>query len=102
LVYVRHHFYNNGGVLAADLSIYNSLNTLVHSWTLSAPIDLIGGVGGNQYGWFDLNEFNTLAFDNAQLRTLDANVPEPSTLAIVGVTLLSLLGLGLTRRRSDA
>jgi hypothetical protein len=32
----------------------------------------------------------------------DADVPEPTTLALIGLALLSLLGLGTTRRRADA
>jgi hypothetical protein len=63
----KHRFYNNGGVLAVDMSIYDSSNVLVNSWTLSTPADLIGGIGGNRYGWFDFDEFNPLAFDNATL-----------------------------------
>ena len=45
----------------------------------------IATVGGNRYGWFDYNQFPTLAFDNASLTI----VPEPT-----GITLLGL-GAGL-------
>ncbi|HWL92442.1 MAG TPA: HYR domain-containing protein, partial [Phycisphaerae bacterium] len=62
-----HRFYNNAGVLAVDMRIYDSANVLVNSWTRSNPADLIGLIGGNRYGWFDFNEFSTLAFDNARL-----------------------------------
>ena len=64
-----HHFRNNGGVLAVDLKIFDSSNSLVGSWTLSDPSDVISGVGGNRYGWFDYNQFSVLAFDNAKLWT---------------------------------
>jgi hypothetical protein len=60
-----HHFRDNAGVLAVDLSILDSSSVLVHSWTLSDATDLIAGIGGNRYGWFDYNQFSTLAFDNA-------------------------------------
>lgn len=98
----QHHFYDNGGQLAADLFIINSSNTPVGMWTLSDPTDLIAGIGGNRYGWFDYNQFSTLAFDNAQLRTKDAAVPEPSTIALMVMALLSMFGFGLMRRRADA
>ncbi|MBX7073856.1 MAG: hypothetical protein K1X71_11970 [Pirellulales bacterium] len=89
----EHSFYNNAGVLAVDMSIYDSSNSLVNSWTLSDPSDLIGGVGGNRYGWFDYNQFPVLAFDNSQLSI----VPEPASVAI-----WSLLGASalVAHRRS--
>lgn len=80
----EHQFYNNGGVLAVDLNIYDSSNSLVHSWTLSDPGDVISAIGGNRYGWFDYNQFSVLAFDNAQL-VLSA-VPETS--AFIGLGLI--------------
>jgi hypothetical protein len=61
----QHHFYNLAGVLAVDLRIFNSSAVLINSWTLSDATDLIAGIGGNRYGWFDYNQFSTLAFDNA-------------------------------------
>ncbi len=81
----EHHFYDNGGVLAVDLSIFDASNALVHTWTLSDPTDLIVGVGGNRYGWFDYNEFSSLAIDNSELRVADtAAVPEPFSLVLFG------------------
>lgn len=93
----QHTFYDNAGVLAVDMKIFDAAATLVNSWTLSDPADLIAGVGGNRYGWFAYNQFSTLAFDNALLEiTPAAAVPEPATLLLVGA---SLLGLAASRRR---
>jgi hypothetical protein len=91
----EHHFYDDGGVLAVAMSIFDASDVLVNEWTINTT-DLISGVGGNRYGWFDYNQFSTLAFDNAELRTADANVPEPGTIALVA---LALAGLGYTRRK---
>jgi hypothetical protein len=61
----RHRFYNNAGILNVDMSIYDEGGALIKTWTrVSAPI---AGVGGNRYGWFDFNQFSTLAFDNTQM-----------------------------------
>lgn len=91
----QHHFYDNAGVLAVDLSILDSSNSPVASWTLSNAADLIGGIGGNRYGWFVTNGFGTLAIDNANLSTVTA-VPLPAAVwagfALLGTT-------GLIRRR---
>lgn len=87
-----HHFYNNGGVLEVAMTISDTSNSVLGTWTLSNPLDLIGGVGGNRYGWFDYQQFGGqgLAFDNASL-TL---VPTPAAGALLG-----LGGLLATRRR---
>ncbi len=69
----KHHFYDNAGVLAVDMSIFDSSNVLVNSWTLSNTNDVITGIGGNRYGWFDYNQFSTLAFDNAGLLLAPGN-----------------------------
>ncbi|MES2469446.1 MAG: VPDSG-CTERM sorting domain-containing protein [Verrucomicrobiota bacterium] len=93
----EHHFYDNAGTLAVDLSILDSSSTLVNSWTLSNPADLISATGGNRYGWFDYNQFSSLAFDNAELRTNTASVPDGgATVALLGG---ALAGLGLLRRK---
>jgi hypothetical protein len=96
----EHHFYDNGGVLAVDMSIFDPSNNLVNMWTLTNG-DAIAGVGGNRYGWFDFNEFSTLAFDNTQLTvgSAVAEVPEPASLLV-----WSIIGgaavLGYRRKRA--
>lgn len=100
---LQHHFYDDAGVLAVDMSIFNTSNDLIHKWTLSDPSDLISGVGGNRYGWFASNEFNLLAFDNSLLNLGSppspgpgAPVPEPASMAIFG---LGLAGMAAARWR---
>ena len=65
----EHRFRDNGfGVLAVDLTIKNSLGVPLMMWTLSDPSDIIATtVGGNRYGWFVINEFPFLAFENSAL-----------------------------------
>jgi hypothetical protein len=65
----EHRFRDNGfGVLAVDLTIKNALGVPLMTWTLSDPSDVIGStVGGNRYGWFVIDEFPFLAFDNSAL-----------------------------------
>jgi hypothetical protein len=88
----ENHFYDNAGVLAVDLNIYDSSHTAVHSWTLSNPVDLIAGVGGNRYAWFDYSQFSTLAIDNASLVTAAPSaVPLPAT-AWMGLALIGGVG----------
>jgi hypothetical protein len=54
------------GVLAGDLSIIDSSNATVGSWTRSDASDVIGlTVGGNRYGWFVTQEFPFIAIDNS-------------------------------------
>ena len=62
----QHTFRDDGaGVLAVDMRVLNASNTVLHSWTLSDPTDIIGTtVGGNRYGWLVTNGFATLALDN--------------------------------------
>ena len=98
----EHHFYDNGGVLNVDMSIFDASDTLINDWTLaSAPI---AGVGGNRYGWFDFNEA-PVAFDNAELRVQDtaASVPESGeTLSLLGIALAGMMVFraNKTRRRN--
>jgi hypothetical protein len=92
------HFFDDSGVLADTMSLYDSSHTLVASWTLSDSTDLISTIGGNRYGWFDFDQFDVFAFDNTELRVADAAsaVPEPATLTLFGA---GLAGLAAFRRR---
>ena len=95
----EHEFYDNGGVLAVDLSILDSADTELHSWTLSDPTDLMGIIGGNRYGWLANNEFAFLAIDNSRLSTPDAvAVPEPASLALLGIACAAFAGMRRRKR----
>lgn len=96
----QHKFYDNSGVLAVDMSIFDSSSSLINMWTLSDPSDQIAGVGGNRYGWFDYNKFNVLAFDNSSLSTSAVSVPTPATFWLLGPGLLGLMGIA--RRKKTA
>ena len=86
----QNHFYDNGGFLAVDMSILDSSNNLVNDWSstdnpgVSYPRagEAISTVGGNRYGWFDVNEFSFLAIDNAKL-TVEGNSPVPEPMSLV-------------------
>ncbi len=66
----KHRFYDNGGVLAVDLSIADSAGTTLTTWTLSDPSDVIATVvGGNRYGWIVNSGFATLPIDNSFMTT---------------------------------
>lgn len=93
----EHHFYENAGELAVDMSIYDSAGTLVNTWTMD-PNDLIANVGGNRYGWFDYNQFSVLSIDNSSLTV--APVPEPATMTLLGLGLGGLLLQARRRKQS--
>lgn len=102
----EHHFYNNGGNLAVDMSIFDATNALINDWTLSVPNPAIAGVGGNRYGWFDFSEFSSLAIDNSELRTADAvaqqvPVPEPGTLTLFGLGMAGIVR-AVRKRKQEA
>ncbi len=73
----EHHFSKTGtaGVLSVSLSITMLDGTVLHSWTLSDPTDIIGTtVGGHRYGWFVIQEFpvpGLLAIDNVSLLSVN-------------------------------
>lgn len=59
---------NGSGVLTVNMEVIKkSDSSVVGSWSLSDPTDLIGvTVGGNRYGWFVTSDFNFLAIDNSR------------------------------------
>ena len=69
-----HHFYDHAGLLVVDMSILEASGALVKTWTIRTA-DRTAGVGGNGYGWFNFNQFSTLAFDDVQLSTRTARLP---------------------------
>ena len=88
-----HQFRDNGsGVLTVDLSVLDSGGTVIKTWTLSDPTDVIGTtVGGNRYGWFVTvaPAFGVLAVDNSR-RT---NVVDPiSTLDSLTLSINTVVG----------
>jgi hypothetical protein len=91
---LQHDFRDNGaGVLEVELSLLDSSSSVLGSWLLSDPSDLIDvTVGGNRYGWFASNELGVLAFDNANMSA----VPEPAAIALFGA---AMVGLTFVRRR---
>jgi len=91
----EHHFYENAGFLAVDMTIVDAGNTLINTWTFTGA-HAIAGVGGNRYGWVDYNEFSTLAIDNTVLRP----VPEPATYGMM-LAGLGLVGWAARRRKAS-
>ena len=92
----QHFFHNVAGVLVVDLSILNSSGVTLHTWQLSDPSDTAAICCGNRYGWFPLQEFSFLAFDNSLRTDTAITTPEPASLALIGA---GLLGVALLRRR---
>jgi uncharacterized protein YjbI with pentapeptide repeats len=64
----RHEFRDNGsGVLKVDMKLFAPNGTLLNTWTLSDPTDVIGTtVGGNRYGWIVTNDFPFIAIDDSK------------------------------------
>jgi parallel beta-helix repeat protein len=74
----EHHFQDNAGVLRVVLNVRDSSDSIVGTWTLSDPTDIIGStVGGNRYGWLFNNEFSSLAVDDAMLVLGDGSSTPP-------------------------
>ncbi len=93
----EHTFYDNGGVLAVDMRVYDDSGTQIFLETRSNALDVIPTeVGGNRYAWFTFQGVSDgLTIDN---HTLDMNmpVPEPATIGLFGI---GLVGMGLRRLR---
>ena len=61
------------------MSVLDSSGTVLHTWTLSDPSDIIGTtVGGNRYAGLFNNQFGNLALDNIT-RTGTPNTPAAGT-----------------------
>lgn len=63
----EHHFFDHAGLLVVDMSISGATGSLLKTWKIRTA-NRTTGVGGNSYGWFNFNQFPTLAFDNLALR----------------------------------
>lgn len=75
---IEHLFQNNAGVLQVVLNVKDSSDSIVGTWTLSDPTDIIGStVGGNRYGWLLNNEFSTVAVDDTLLVLGDGSATPP-------------------------
>ena len=106
----EHRFRDNGsGVLAVDLTLKNAAGVQIMMWTLSDPSDVISStVGGNRYGWFVINEFPFLAFDNSALIGFQDYCTPPASTPGAKITgggwidvALGRGTFGLTARASD-
>lgn len=97
---LQHVFRDAGGVLAVDMNVLDDGGSLLYSITRSNAADNIATiVGGNRYGWFTYNNIEGLAIDNTSLAGLTGTVPEPASLALVG---LAMAALGASARRRVA
>jgi hypothetical protein len=72
------------------LSSESSSNSAFYALTPNLTLIPIGNLSGQSEDGFFITT-----------QKVGELVPEPSTLALIGITLLSLLGLGMARRRSD-
>ena len=72
---LRHRFYDDGGVLAVDMSVSNH-DGVLKEWKVSQPTDDIETTGRARYGWFVINEINNLAADCSKLLKPGKEHPE--------------------------
>ncbi|MBK7172622.1 MAG: HYR domain-containing protein [Bacteroidales bacterium] len=87
------NFRNNGGVLAVDCKLFNSIGALLFTETRSNPADLISTVvGGNRYMWFTFVSTDKLAIDNTALtrKPLFTAVPPSGTAFAVGTNAVTV------------
>lgn len=113
-----------GDTLTFELSVFNPLTYMVSSdATLNAVIDggtslnhiystiydgseaFIGVPLGTYIGFEDLPGGGDLDYDDLQFvftNVATNRVPEPSTVALIAIALLSMFGFGMMRHRADA
>jgi hypothetical protein len=92
----QHHFQDDNGVLRVDMTILDASGAIEKSWTISSGDPVGPNCCSPNYGWFATQEFEFLAFDNADL-TQDApatQVPEPATMSLITIGLA-----GFVRRK---
>lgn len=75
---LQHAFYDDGGVLAADLNLLDVDNNLLFTETRSQGSDTIPGVvGGNRYAWFtNIDVDGGIAVDS---HSLVITLPDPAS-----------------------
>lgn len=93
-------FYDSGGALAVDFNLKNSGGTILNSWTRTNAADSTATVaGGNRYGWFAYNNIDGLAIDNTSLMAPSPDIPEPMSMILGAMGLVSIAGFRGLRRK---